>query len=203
MQLSCPRVGGAHQHEHPGSTGSGRVDQRLKRLAAEQRIRCHRVSLKAFHAAEQRWGLPEESLPVRSGRHRHIAALGIGDDQQAVLARAARDIVERCPTRGAEALEAGHLELDCDAVLSGGFDRERAMNRHRKRRARRRWSRRIACASRELDGAWPQASWIGVEPQHKLRAAGFDAPSDSVAEALDRRGVQARLPDLLARSVVL
>ena len=92
----------------------------------------------ARHLAERARGGAHERLPVRGGGDRHVAALAVGYDEQAVLARRLAHLGERRPPRRAEPLEAGELQLDGHAGRPRGLDGGAAVARHGRRRALRR-----------------------------------------------------------------
>ena len=60
----------------------------------------------------------------------HVAALAVGEHEQAGRARVRAGRLEREPAGGAEALEAGELRLDRDAGRAGGVDQRAAVDEH-------------------------------------------------------------------------
>ena len=52
-QVGGARVGGAHEHERAGSVGARGLDQRLERVAAEQRVGGEGVGAQAVDGAER------------------------------------------------------------------------------------------------------------------------------------------------------
>ena len=75
--------------------------------------------------------LAGQRLGVGGGRDVDVAALGVGEDEQALRVRVLDDALERAPAVGAEALEAGELRLDRDAGGAGRVDGRRAVRRDR------------------------------------------------------------------------
>ena len=77
--------------------------------------------------------LADQRLGVGRGGDRHVAALAVGDHQQARLAGGGADLGERRPAGRAEALEAGELRLDRDAGRAGLLDQRAGSGRRRRR----------------------------------------------------------------------
>ena len=67
-------------------------------------------------------GGAEERVAVGGGADRHVAALTVGDHQQARVAGRGGDGLERRPAGRPERLEAGELWLDRDAGRAGALD---------------------------------------------------------------------------------
>ena len=76
-------VGGADEHEHPGPGGARGLDQRLERVAAEQRVDGQRVGARGRRRAEGRRRRADQRLRVGGGGDGDVAALAVGDDEQA------------------------------------------------------------------------------------------------------------------------
>ena len=110
---------------------AGGRHERLERVASEQRVDRHRVDSEARDRAEWTRRLAEEGLRVGLRGDVDIASLGVGDHQQAVVARHRDGLGQDAPARGSEPLKASDLELDRDALLSRRLDRERAMRSDR------------------------------------------------------------------------
>jgi hypothetical protein len=70
-------------------------------------------------------GLADQSGGVGGGADADIAALAVGDDEQARGPCPLADALERCPARRAERLEAGELGLDRDAGRARALDQLR------------------------------------------------------------------------------
>jgi hypothetical protein len=107
---------------------------------------------------------PDERLRVRGRRDRDVAALAVGDDEQARGPGALDDLAQGRPAGRAEPLEARELRLDGDARRTGRLDQRRAVRRHRRGRS----LRRVPRGGRGLDRARPQAGRVGVEAEHEL-----------------------------------
>ena len=119
---------------------------------------------------------PQERLGIGCSRDVDVAALGVGDHEQPVLARPRRDLLQRSPPRRPESLEAGDLELDRDALLGDGLNRQRAMERNSLSRPHIRRRGQAVGRTLEFDRAWPQSGRIGIQPEHQLGpAVGYPA----------------------------
>ncbi len=108
-------VGGANESEQPGSGARRGHDHRLERVAAEQRVDGRRVRGQPRELSRSRLQSTEHRLAIGGGADRHVAALAVGDDEQAGAARISDHLLERPPARPAEALEARQLRLHRDA----------------------------------------------------------------------------------------
>jgi hypothetical protein len=106
-----------------------RFEQRRERIAAEQRVGGERVGAESRDGAERRRRLADQALRVCLRRHRHIAALAVGQHEQAVLARGRDGVLERDPAARPEPLETGELQLDRHACGRGCLDDGTAMRR--------------------------------------------------------------------------
>jgi len=127
LQVGGAGVAGADQGEDP-RPGLGRGgDQRLERVAAEQRVGGEGVGVETADGAPGGRRLADQRLGVGGGGDRDVAALAVGDDQQAGLAGGGADFFQGAPAGGAEALEAGQLRLDRDAGGSGPVDQGAAV----------------------------------------------------------------------------
>ena len=123
-------------------------------------------------------GGAEERVAVGGGADRHVAALAVGDHQQARVAGRLGDLLQRRPAGRAERLEARELWLDRDAGGAGG-----ARSAPGKRAA-------AAAAARSRGSPGPvarrRAPWLGVgdrvEPEADLAAALLDERREPVCE---------------------
>ena len=135
-QLEVLEVGGArvrrpHEHEHAGAAR----DERLQRVAAEQRVGGEGVGAEARHLAGERGGCAGERLRVGGG--------GRAGSRRACRRRSragrppvpGNHRVERRPAGRAEPLEARELRLDRHARRPGRPDQQPAVLEHRARRA--------------------------------------------------------------------
>ena len=76
----------------PAPAAVGGVDQDLDRVLAEQRVGGEGVGAEARDGPPGRLRLPDQRLAVGLRGHRHVAALAVGDHQQAGLARGRADL---------------------------------------------------------------------------------------------------------------
>jgi hypothetical protein len=108
-------IAGADEREDGGSSRLRGGDERLQGIEAEQRICSEGVGAETGNGAPRGGRLPDQGLCIGRSGDRHIAALAIGDREQAGLTGRGADIGQRRPARRAEPLEAGELGLDRDA----------------------------------------------------------------------------------------
>jgi hypothetical protein len=167
LQIGGAGVAGADQGEH-SRPGLGRSDEeRLERVAAEQRVGGEGVGVEAAHGAPGGGRLADQRLGVGGGGDRDVAALAVGDDQQTGFAGGGADLFQGAPTGGAKPLEAGQLRLDRDAGGAGPVDQRAAVIGDRA--GRQLCGRRLRIARlRPLPG---QLGRVGVEAETDLAAA--------------------------------
>ena len=122
LDVGGPGVAGPDQGEDPGPGRGGGRDQRLEGIEPEQRVGGEGVGAEPRDRAPGGRRLADQGLGVGRGGDRHVAALAVGDHQQARLPGGGADLGEGCPAGGAEALEAGQLRLDRDAGGAGAVD---------------------------------------------------------------------------------
>jgi hypothetical protein len=163
LDIDRSGVGGAHEDEDGGAG----CPQRLERVEAHVGADGVGVGAKPGDLAERGRGCARERLGVGLGGDVDVAALGVGEDDQALLARVVDRVLERAPAGRAEALEAGELGLDRDARGTRGVDRRRAVRGDRGGGALGRRSVR----GRRRRGLWPQPSGVRIEPQDDLGLA--------------------------------
>ena len=162
--------------KHAAPAVGRRVDERLERVAAEQRIGRERVGAEPRHVPERPGVSPTSAWAYAARGDRHVAALAVGDHQQAVAARGGRRRLERPPARRPQALEAGELELDRHARRPGRLDRRAAVPRDRVRGGRG----GIAVPGPGLDRAGHSAAGSGSSPRTtRLRRPSTSAASRS------------------------
>ena len=125
-------VAGADEGEHPGSGSLGPGQQRLERVAAQQRVDGEGVDPEPRDGPPRGRGLTNQGLGVGGGADRNVAALAVGDDQEPLFTRGLADLCQRRPAGGAEALEAGELGLDGDAGGAGPLDQLAALGGDRR-----------------------------------------------------------------------
>ena len=171
LQLDRARVRGAHEHEAAGSGRRGALDERLERVAAEQRVGGEGVRAQARDRAERAGRLAHQRLRVGARRDRHVAALAVGQHEQPVVGRDRHDLLERVPSGRAEPLEAGELRLDRHAGGPGGDDRRAAVLDHGLRGASAGQPWVVVDSSEPLQRNRPQRRRIGIEPEHDAAAA--------------------------------
>ena len=153
--------------------------------------------------------LPVERLRVDGGGDRHVAALAVGEHEQARGARVRADGLERERAGEAEPLEARELGLGGDAGGPGGVDQRERVREHggrRLERGRLRLGRRGAGdvardlvrggealrevrprLGRMVERSRPQAGGIGIDPEDDLRLARRDGGGEAIAEGLTGR----------------
>jgi hypothetical protein len=107
-----------------------RGQERQERIAPEQGVHGHHVDPEAGHGPKGGGRLTQERLRVRRSGDVDVAALGIGDHQQAALTGQRHGLGEGGPAGRPEALEARHLGLDGHAVLGRRLDDQRTVPGH-------------------------------------------------------------------------
>ena len=127
LDVGRARVRRPHEHEEarPGDL------QRAQRVDAHVRAGREGVGADAGDGAEGRRSSAGQRLAVGGRGDVDVAALGVGEDEQALCVRLLDDELQHAPAVGAEALEAGELRLDRDAGGPGGVDGRRAVRRDR------------------------------------------------------------------------
>ena len=130
--------------------------------------------------------LADQRLAVGRGGDRNVAALAVGDHEQPGVARR-RDRALRLPARGAEALEAGELELDRDARRPGARDQLRQRPRPRRRPVAQPDSRarRLCLRPAGGSGSSPRTTWLrrSATAAPSRSANGWVSPLDLRLEA--------------------
>ena len=169
-----------------------------------------RVDVEPGDGAERGRRAPHEALGVGQRRDGDVAALAVGQHEQAGLARVRAGGLEGEPAGGAEPLEAGELRLGRDAGGTGGVDQRAAVHEHGGGRlggggCRARGVRGVGGAD-ERDGETlallatasarglvtaalglarvrPQAGGIRIDPEDDLRLASRDRGGEPIAES--------------------
>ena len=108
------RVRGLDEAEDPGAVATRRGEVGLDRFPAEPGVDGERVG--------ERLVTFEVGGGVGACGRADIAALAVGDDEQAGATRVGADLAERLPAVRAERLEEGELRLDGDGVRGDGVD---------------------------------------------------------------------------------
>ena len=160
----------------PAPAAAAACDQRLERIAAEQRVDGRGVGAEPGDLAPRRRRRAEQRLRVGGGADRDVAALAVGDHQQPGARAAAETCCERRPAGRAEALEAGELRLDRDAGVAGGADQRDAVLGDRRGRG----LGRLSGPSPDRRGSSPAG--IRVEAEADLTAALLDERGEPVGE---------------------
>jgi hypothetical protein len=131
LDLRRAGVGGPHQDEDSGPRGARLRDERLERIAPEQRIDRHGVGAEPLDRTPGTRSRPEEALRIRGRRVRHVAALRVRDRHHTRLTGGRGCCGQRLPARRAQALEASNLQLDGHARGRGCLDERSAVCGHR------------------------------------------------------------------------
>ena len=115
-EIGGARVGGAHEHEDAGARPRRAPSTNGASASPPSSGFCVTASAPRPALSPNGRGDPaEHGLLVCAGAAGEVAALGVGDHQQAVLACMGGRGLEREPACEAEPLEAGQLRLDRDA----------------------------------------------------------------------------------------
>jgi len=176
LEVGGAGVAGADEGEHPGPGLRGGGKERLERVAPQQRVGGEGVGAESGHGAPGGRRLSHEGLRVGGGGDRDVAALAVGDDQQARIASRGADFFQGSPARRAQPLEAGELRLYSDAGRSGLLDQPATVA-----------GDRGGCqlGSRYLRNTGPvpaQLGRVGVEAEADLAAALFDERRKPIRE---------------------
>jgi hypothetical protein len=158
LELGRSRVRCAHEDEGPAA-----VDQRREGVAAEERVGGDGVGAERV----------VERVGVGLRGDGDVAALGVEEDQEALGAGRVDDGTGGFEAAGADALEAGELELCGDALRSGGVDQRTALGLDARRGSR-------VC---RLDFG-PDPGGIRIESEDDLGGALPDRRCETIGEAL-------------------
>jgi hypothetical protein len=178
LDVGGTRVAGADQGEDPGPRLGRGGDERLERVAPQQRVGGEGVGAEPGDGAPGGRRLSDQGLRVGGRGDRDVAALAVGDDQQARFLSSGADLFQGAPAGRAEALEAGELRLDGDAGRSRLVDQAAAVGGDR--------------GGRQLCGRGAGIAWrlplpgqlgrVGVEAEADLAAALFDERRQPIGE---------------------
>ena len=205
LDVAGAGVGGVDEHEQAGAVAPARRQERVDRVAAQERAHGEGVRERRPHPVRL-----EERGRVRARRRADVAALAVGDDEQPDVARMGAHRLERRRTVRAERLEERDLRLHADHVRGDGVDdaRGRTAPPRRPRRAALRRPRRGApsATGRPAGRAPPRAGCACARPRrpHGRRTASPGArPSRRqrypAGGGDNRRGVEGRHGDLRRR----
>jgi hypothetical protein len=183
LQVGGTRVAGADEDEDAGPGLGGRGKERLERIAPQQRVGGEGVGAESRDGAPWGRGLPDQRLRVGGGGDRDVAALAVGDDQQARLAGGRAGILEGSPPRRAQPLETGELGLDGDAGGARPFDQLAAVAGDRRGGQLGRRSPGAGTPLTGRRGERPgELGRVGIEAETDLTAALFDERRESIRE---------------------
>ena len=177
-------VRGAHEDEQPGAGGAGGLEQRLERVDAEVRVGGERVGAEARDLAERRRRRADERLAVGGRRDGDVAALAVGEHEQAGGAGVLDDRLASAAQPGApRRSKHASCGLTAHARGPGRVDQRAAVRDHRRGRA---------LGGRPVGGhvsqrLRPQPRRVGVEPQDDLGLAPGDDLRQPVAEMRPER----------------
>ena len=128
----------------------------------------------------------EEALRVGSGGDVDVAALAIGEHEQAGGAGVRNGRGQRVPAGCTEALEAGDLRLDGDDGIADRVDDRAAMGEDGSRGAGR--GAGAERTRRGVFGLGPERERIGIEAEHDLRLALGDRGGQAIGKTLAQGG---------------
>jgi hypothetical protein len=166
LDVGGARVAGADQREDTRPRLGRGGDQRLERVEAEQRVGGEGVGAEAGNGAPGRRRLADQRLRVGGGGDGDVAALAVGDDQQAGFTSRLADLSQGGPAGRPEPLEAGELRLDRDAGRARPLDQAAAVGRDGCR-----GQLGGGLAGGQLDRVRGELPRVGVEPEADLAAA--------------------------------
>ena len=120
LHVAAARIRRLHEAEDPGAVAPARVEERLERVAAEIRVHGDGV------------GERDERLGVRARGRADVAALHVGDHEQARLARVRADVLEGAHPSAPRASK----NADCGLTATACSARRRRRSRSRTPRDR-------------------------------------------------------------------
>jgi hypothetical protein len=177
LDVGSARIARPDQAEDPGPGVLGGGDQRLERVEAEQRIGREGVGAEAGNVAPWSRRRADQRLGVGGSGDRYVAALAVGDRQQAGFAGEVADLCQGGPARRAQPLETGELGLDRDAGGAGKLDQPSAVEGDGVRRQL--GGRPLGLGARIRSGEFPR---IRVEAKADLAAALIDERREPICE---------------------
>ena len=136
LQVERARVRGLGQHVETFAAVDV-AEERVEAVGAEVRVDGHGVGAEPGQDRRRvavRGRVAEQVVGVRRGGRGDVAALGVGDDEQAARARLAHQPLERRPPRRAQPLEEGDLRLHHRDQIGHGVEQLVGEALHRRRR---------------------------------------------------------------------
>ncbi len=166
LEVGGAGVAGADEGEDSRPRRLGCGDERLQRVEAEQRVDGEGVNPETGDRPPGGGGLADQRLRIGGRGDRDVAALAVGDDEEAGRPRRITDLGQRRPARRSEALEAGELGLCRDAGGARSLDQRPAAGRDG-----RRCTLGGACALIAAGLAGAELGRVRIEAEADLAAA--------------------------------
>lgn len=122
QEVGRPGIRGPNEDEEARAGAHRDLGEGIENVASHQRVHRDGVRPERLRIARRLVRSANQALRVDRGDVRHVAPLGVGDDEEPRLLRRGDGLGERLPAAGPESLEAGELGLDRDAELPGLVD---------------------------------------------------------------------------------